>query len=183
MNLQELNSVLTSIELKLANRQLDRVDDLQEAKGTKITTAEEFLDKIKRAIEKHMPPGQILDSGFRESLGGGGRRNMHIWTSLARSKDKVSGGIWNNDYALQKFLIWDIEKDGILKDKVTVEASGSQSLSVKPEPGSYRAFDSVKFGWRKKTGTPEQIVKHFDNYFAKVAKVIKANKDNIPGSY
>jgi len=45
--------------------------------------------------------------------------------------------------------------------------------------GSYMAYGRVKFGWRKKTGTPEQLLKHLDNYFKKMRKVVDANKDNL----
>ena len=54
------------------------------------------------------------------------------------------------------------------------------NLRVKAEPGSHYAFNTVKVGWRKKKGTPEQVLKHIVNYFSKLRVAVDSNKDRLP---
>lgn len=91
---------------------------------------------------------------------------------------KHSNNITLNDPAFHSMLI-DNLRQGEFKEKISLEINQGGFLFVKPEEGSFMAFSKVKFGWRNKKGTPEQIVKHLANYFGKMKKVVDANKNNL----
>lgn len=166
---------------------IERIASLKEADVYSITDfskaenpsgeAQALAASVRKEIEKHMPPGVVLKCEVVRYLG---RKSIHVTTALEKDLSKVANRIRDNDRALQTFYIDGVNDDDTLKDKLTATISRGDSLTVKPEPGSYYAFGHVKFGWRKKSGTPDQIVKHFGNYFKKVKKVIQDNKDMMP---
>jgi len=139
--------------------------------------AQKLAKRIKTEIEKSMPPGYVLVCEVRSSLG---RKHIYLVTALEKDKSKWSNGIMMNDPALHKIIIYGVNEDDTLADKLEANIATGGKLMVKPDPGSHYAFGSVKFGWRKKKGTPDQIVKHFGNYFKKVKKVIQDNKGRLP---
>lgn len=166
---------------------IERIASLKEADVYSITDfskaenpsgdAQALAARIRKEIEKHMPPGAVLKCEVVRYLG---RKSIHVTTALEKDLSKVANRIRDNDRALQTFYVDGVNDDDTLKDKLTATISRGGSLTVKPEPGSYYAFGHVKFGWRKKSGTPDQIVKHFGDYFKKVKKVIQDNKDMMP---
>jgi len=134
----------------------------------------DFLRALRKVITKHMPPGDIRKLVIKNGLA---EKVISLVTTLEKNLDKVPNKLWDNDRALQKFFIYGVKGDESLKGKMEAKLLMGGELGVTPESGS--GLDSASFGWRNKTGTPEQILKHFDAYFAKVAKVIKANKKRI----
>lgn len=83
-------------------------------------------------------------------------------------KSGWSNGIIQNDRAFHQFYIaYGIAQDGSILDKVKVE------LSVGGKVCGPNCTDSVKVGWRNKTGTTEQVVKHFVKYFTKLKIAIE----------
>ena len=124
-----------------------------------------------------MPPGAVLTCEVQKSLG---EKAIYIVTALEKDISKVPHKIWMNDRAFQKFFVYGVNEDDTLQGKLQAELIQGGKLLVKPEPGSHMAFGSVKFGWRKKSGTPDQIVRHFGNYFKRVQKTIKDSKGMIP---
>ena len=141
-------------------------------------TGEQFVEAVKAAYMKVFPKGQInsrISNAFKPSI--------YFEARLQGDMAKVSNQIKQNDAAFQSWHVWDIGIDaangGELADKMMVEIGQGGSLMVAPEPGSYLAFDSVKFGWRKKSGNAQQLVKHFTNYFQKMKKVIDANRSRL----
>lgn len=83
-------------------------------------------------------------------------------------KDGWSNGIIQNDRAFHQFHIGRvIAQDGSISDKVKVE------LSVGGNVHGPNFTNFVKVGWRNKTGTTEQVVKHFVKYFTKLQVAIE----------
>ena len=139
--------------------------------------AQKLAVRIRKEIERYMPPGAVLTCEVQKSLG---EKAIYIVTALEKDISKVPHKIWMNDRAFQKFFVYGVNEDDTLQGKLQAELIQGGKLLVKPEPGSHMAFGSVKFGWRKKSGTPDQIVKHFGNYFKRVQKTIKDSKGMIP---
>jgi len=134
--------------------------------------AQKFVARIKKAIEANNP-GYVIMCEVQKSLG---HKYIRIATTL---RNEWYNGYAQNDKAYQTFFIWGVRDDDSLEEKVRVELNLGGKLHVKPAPGS-RYCDAVKFGWRNKTGTPDQVVKHFETYFKKVKKVVEENQDRIP---
>lgn len=141
-------------------------------------TGQQFVEAVKAAYMKTFPKGYIdgrVSNAFKPS--------MYFEARLQGDISKVSNQIKQNDAAFQSWHVWDIGADaangGELADKMTVEIGQGGSLMVQPAPGSHRAFDSVKFGWRKKSGNADQLVKHLANYFKKMKKVVDQNRGNL----
>jgi len=145
---------------------------MEEAAG--YSNTEDFIPALKKAISKHLPKGHV----FVQAQTGIGDPLIYVRTGLKDERGHVSV----NDRAFQSFHIYGLNGDGTVKDKMDASIVTGGSLLVKPERPSHMAYESIKFGWRKKKGTPAQIVKHFDNYFSKVAKVVKANKARLAES-
>lgn len=109
----------------------------------------------------------------------------HLGTSIdvrftLGDKGEWANNIINNDPAHTMMMIGfdQINKDGSLQDKITAEQSIG-GLIIKPEPGSHMARGRVRVIMRKKTDTPEKIVKHVKDYFLKLKETIKSNIDNM----
>jgi hypothetical protein len=84
--------------------------------------------------------------------------------------------IEHNDPSRQIISIHDI-KNGHFNQKITVENDHGY-MSVSKEFG-YR----VKFGWRKKTATPDIIQNHIVRYFGKMKQIVEANKLGLPEDF
>lgn len=135
-------------------------------------TRDEFVSRIEKSFLKYFPNGELHSSG--SALGGD--KSIFFYGALGgwkvtRQNDPLSIDAWIHD---------GVDENGLMKDKITLEWNSS-SLSVNPPEGSYLVMDSVKLGFRKKSGTPEQVLKAIDNSFKKAAKIVKENIDNIYG--
>ena len=134
--------------------------------------ARELLSQISNEYSKVFPYAWINTSVVN------GLGQYAVVSFGVQSHKKLSGGYIHNDPANHLFLIHDL-KDGELPEKIEVDLATGGRLSVKPALDSYCAYDTVKLGWRKKSGNPEQILKHLKNYFVKMKKVIDENSDNL----
>lgn len=141
-------------------------------------TGQQFVEAVKAAYLKQFPNGYIdgrVSNAFKPSI--------YLEARLQGDISKVSNRIKQNDAAFQSWHVWDVGIDaangGELADKMTAELGQGGSLTVQPQPGSHMAFDSVKFGWRKKTGNADQLVKHLTNYFKKMKKVLADNRGRL----
>jgi len=146
--------------------------------GPSKSAAGKFAKKLEATIKKHMPPGHIQVIRFEVNKYKPDQGQIYLVTTLQKPSEWTNG-IIQNDPALQKFFIDGFTADGQVGAKLKAESIGSNSLMVKPEPGSRDYASSAKFGWRKKVGTAEQMLKHFDSYYTKVARIVKANKNNM----
>ena len=138
-----------------------------------IETAQEFVPMIEKTIKKHFPKSFIAVS-FKNHL------TSHIGiTFTVGSKSDWSNGIWQNDISATSMIIFNFEESGDIKNKLQLDPNMAGSFLVKPDEGSYMAYGRVKVPIRKKTGTPEQILKSIDKYFSDLKKALKANKDKF----
>ena len=141
-------------------------------------TGQQFIDAIKAAYLKVFPKGYIdgrVSNAFKPSI--------YFEARLQGDISKVANRIKQNDAAFQSWHVWDVGVDaangGELADKMVAELGQGGSLMVAPAPGSHMAFESVKFGWRKKVGDAQTLVKHYTNYFQKMKKVVDANRNRL----
>jgi hypothetical protein len=152
-----------------------REHDSWRFEGSAYTTAAELVPVIERTIRKHFPKS-VVRAAFSANL----KPGISITFAIAGSKAEVPNGIMQNDLSYTSLFIWGMDKEGNLAPTLQFDPSQGGSISTKPPEGSHLAFGNVKVGLRKKKGTPEQLLKHIDNYFAKLLKTLKANKDNLP---
>ena len=144
--------------------------------ASKKMSVSEFISATEKAIRKSFPKSFLR---IRSSKGLG--TSIDIAFTIGKDKSEWSMGIPENDPMLHKFMIaWNQFTDNTFtSEKILAEINQGGSLTVQPEEGSYMAFGSIKIGWRKKTATPDKIVKHFENYFKKAKKVLRDNKDKL----
>lgn len=83
--------------------------------------------------------------------------------------DEISNGIKMNDYGYHKIFIE--RKNNTYK--ATLLMGGKIHL------GNFYNRDSVKIGWRNKSGDPTTIEKHLITYFKKLRKVVNKYKDEL----
>lgn len=139
-------------------------------------TVDEFVKALEAEVKKSFPKSYI---SVRASTNLGA--SIMFQFALGKDKSQWTNGIIQNDPLFSSWMIgWNSFTEGhFIKDKIEAELSTGGSLKVNPDPGSHMALGSVKIGWRKKTDTPEKIVKYFGNYFKKVQTTLKANKDRM----
>lgn len=152
-----------------------REHDSWRFEGSAYTTAAELVPVIERTIRKHFPK-----SLFRVRFEPEMKPSVTVVFAIAGGKGEVPNGIMQNDLSYTTIFIWGMDKEGNLQPTLQFDYSQGGRIMVKPPEGSHLAFGNVKVGLRKKKGTPEQLLKHIDNYFAKLLKTLKANKDNLP---
>lgn len=134
---------------------------------------EQFISHVKESYMRTFPRGWIYVRN-----GAMGKDSLYFTIGI-QPRDKISNGIEHNDPARQiisMYKCYNIDTK-IMNDRIVAEGGGS--LSIKPGKDSFNAYDSVKFGYRKKTGTPEAILAHLDRYFAKMLTVVQANMNNL----
>jgi hypothetical protein len=140
-------------------------------------TVDDFCKNLESAIKKVFPKSYV-NCKASTNLGA----SIHLSFALGKDKTEFGNGIIENDVLFHRFMIgWNSFAEGhFIKDKIVSELSVGGGLKVDPEPGSHMAFGRVKIGWRKKTATPEKMIKGMQDYFKKVRKVLTDNKDRIP---
>lgn len=133
-------------------------------------TREEFIQKCESLFLKHFPNGNFRSQGGAL----GGDDSIHFSGTLyggdnvTRMNDPMQIGAWVHSGVV----------DGVMKDKIQIEWS-QHSLSTNPPEGSFYAMGHVKFPMRKKTGTPEQVLKNIETAFKRSAGLVLDNIDNI----
>jgi hypothetical protein len=137
--------------------------------------AKEFISKIETMYKKQFPKG-MFNAGVRKSIG-----SPYISIEIGIiPREKQAHNIAMNDDGYHAFMM-SLMNDGSMPEKLSIDANQGGSLKVKPEKGSHYAMGSVKFGWKKKSGTLDQVLKHMDLYFKKMRSVVDANLENIYG--
>ena len=113
-----------------------------------------FMKKIEDGYKKI-----FLKSGIhvtnKQALGS----SISIGLTLGKDKSEYASGIIQNDPFFQHIWIKP-DTNGELPEKMTVTNQGGTMYVKSKNP--YLAFDRIKFGWRKKSGTPDVILKHID---------------------
>lgn len=134
---------------------------------SRITTGHELAKAIEAKIKSHMP-NSTVEVRQEKSLG---ETAVYLFFAVAGSKDQTVNKIWHNDISLTKAFVYGVNPDGSLKEKLEFDPAMGGSISTKA--------GSIKVGLRKRKGTPDQIIKHVDSYFKKLAATLKANKDQL----
>ncbi len=95
-------------------------------------------------------------------------------------KNEWNSGIIQNDPLFHVWHIFDLYEDKIpAKIKIDLSTGGTIGIfnwtddNGVEHNGPGHDFRFPKIGWRNKTGTPEQVLKHFDNYFKKMKLAVK----------
>jgi len=145
---------------------------LKKAKSRQASIADgDALAKaLEVVIKKHFPKSLVRVICEKNALDP--KKNSQVWITfaVAGSKEEVSMGYFENDISFTKIVIYGMDS----------EKNFTGPLKFDPrQGGSIWATPWIKVGLRKKTGTPEQIVKHTDQYFAKLLAMLKANADKI----
>ena len=146
-------------------------EDLKESSEI---SREDFATEVEKAFKKHFPNGSFVFQGG--ALGGDASINftgglIDSDNRLDRMNDVLQISAWMHD---------SVDSEGMMLDKITLEWDNSQML-VKPEEGSHMAMGRVKLGLRKKTGTPQVVLKAIVNSFKKSAGIVKKNIDDVYG--
>lgn len=159
---------------------LDKIDLFLNTNLNESIDADDFVTKIQKTISKIFSKS-FVKVNLSKRLG----KTIQISFLLGKDKSEWINGIPENDPMKHMLFIWldRMGDDNILPDKIGIELSQGGDLTVRPKEGSHLAYDRVKIGWRKKTGTPEQILKHIDNYFKKAKQVLLKNKDRMSSSH
>jgi len=150
-------------------------DGLARVAASKFTTGEELAQALEAAIKKHFPKSMV-SAQVKKMLGD---NLIYILFTVAGSKAEVLNGILENDISLTKIHIDGIDASGNLQEMLELRPVMGGSVLTNPTE-KHMAFGRLKVGLSKKKGTPEQILKHVDSYFGKLAKAIKDNADKIP---
>jgi hypothetical protein len=151
----------------------DHKIDIEPSKSSQETT--ELQAEIEKLFRANFPKAMYF-SKVSQALG-----DAFISITLGVvPKGQHSSNIIDNDPAFHRLSIEGVNADGTLQPKLTVSAPRGGELLINPKPGSHMAFDGVKLGWKKKTGTKAQILNHLSKYFANMRKVVSENLDNIP---
>lgn len=147
--------------------------------ATKNLTVDEFIKETEVAIRKSFPKSYV---NIRASTNLGSSITLRF--ALGKDKSEWTNGIIENDPLYHIMHIgWNSFADNnFTKDKIPLDMNVGGSLKVNPEEGSYMAFGKIKIGFRKKTASPDKIVKAIEDYFKKAKKVLMDNKNNLPKS-
>ena len=149
------------IEITEANENLDN--------GTKIAT------KLETELKK-LFPNSYVDVKFSNRI----YPSISGVFTLGKNKSEWEGGIPNNDPARTSFIIDGFDKEGnLLKDKIKFDSSNGFFVYTKPPEGSNLAMGKERLSVRKKTATPDKIVKHTVDSFTNFKKLIKSVKNNM----
>lgn len=137
----------------------------------------EFITSLENAIKKSFPRS-FIRIGASKNLGS----SISLTFALGKDKSEFANGIIHNDPLHHNLMIaWNqFAEDHFIKDKITLDKPNIGGLlTIKPEAGSHMAYGRVKLGLRKKTATPEGIIKYLDGYFKEVKRILKDNMDNL----
>lgn len=148
---------------------------MNEAK-TLTPEAEKYIGGIQSSIKNLFPNSAVKVSGGS----GIGSDSIFITFTIGKDKSEWSNGISQNDPMYHSIIIHGIVgPDGNINDGKFQTDAGIARLSVKPEEGSYMAFDNIKTGWRKFSLPADKIPARLDKYFKNLKKLAKDNIDRF----
>ena len=130
-----------------------------------------YIDDIESEFRKKFPKGWFEKS--KSALGS----SIFLRFGVQPEKD-WNNKIRDNDPAFHIMFLDKIKLDQEIPDKFQVELTQGGSITIKPTEQNM-AQGRAKVGWRKKTGSKEQIMKHITNYFAKLRKTLDASKKDM----
>lgn len=162
--------MLKTLDEKLDEGFMDRADKLTEDVQEVISaeTVRDAFHGMEAIHKKYFPDGE-----YWISLSSLGRPSIYT-SSTVHKRGTWSGNIARNDPMLTNFSIT-YKGNG----KYVAELVQGDGLSTVPEPGSFLAIKLVRVPFRKYTGTPEQIMKKFEDWEKKRKETYEEHKDNL----
>ena len=128
-----------------------------------------YIKSVENVIKKYFPKSFISVSFSTNIV-----PSILVRFAIGKDKSEWSNGIWQNDPMWHTIHIGmgQIKKDGEIPEKLTAESPVAGNIMTKD-------FKRIKVGFRKKTGTPDQVLKHLDAFYKKAKQLFVANKDKI----
>ncbi len=132
-----------------------------------LTTATDLVDDIRGTIS-HIFPDSFVKVRFETSLS----PVIHIVFAFDQ-KDGWPNGIIENDRAFHRIFVGngEIATDGTLPPRLKAELLTGGTVY------GPNVTNRVRVGWRNRTGTPQQIVKHLSTYFGRLNGAIQSHPD------
>jgi len=132
-----------------------------------------FMNDMEKSIQKLFPKSHV-SVGVLKVLGDA---QINVDFLLGNNKQEYPNGISRNDLAIQRITI---ESDGFTGENLPERMIADLILGGNIHEPNYNNVEKV--GWRKKTGSPEQIADHIEKYFKKVRKLYEKKKDTFPAN-
>ncbi len=138
----------------------------------KEVSPDEVIKEIEKSFKKYFPKGFIDVSGEKDFAG----KTITVQWGLVGDERYLPNKIRRNDpmYGVQVIFV----RDG----GVYETSGGTHGLHLKPSKDSYLAMELLKHRLRKTKGDGQKMIKTFDNFFKKLAQMVKENKDKIYGA-
>ncbi len=132
-----------------------------------LATADDLVGAIKGTITQLFP-----DSFVGVKFGTNLSPVIHIVFAFDR-EDGWPNKIIENDRAFHRIFVGngEIAKDGTLPPKLKAELLTGGTVY------GPNVTNRVRVGWRNRTGTPEQVVKHLATYFDRLNGAIQSHPD------
>lgn len=141
-------------------------------KQTQEMSIDDFTQQVKDAYYKQFPRGWIK-GGLEKSIG-----QYVALTFGIQPKEKWFNGYESNDPAHQSIVIHQVKDSKFLPKIVADNGSTGSTMLIKPKTPNL-AYSRIKLGYRKKTGTPEQVLDHIKKYFVQMRKIVDLNRDKL----
>lgn len=155
-------------------RLAQRLNHLHEASDIEQHTEETFKAQLESSFRSFFPLGY-----FRAHFSTGFLTSITVRFGLIGEQSDVSNNIRENDPMYHVIIVRGFSDDGVAGQKLEAESAVGGSISVNPPKNSHLAMGREKIGWRKKTDSPEKVLKHFDKYFEKMRKAMKKHESDI----
>ena len=109
--------------------------------------------------------------------------SVFIYFDLAKNADECANKIQANDICGMAWCSFDIDENGVLKDKISFErlkGYGIRRKAHKDDPKEkYLVYSSIPVKYRKTTNEPSKVIKTFEKYVENMANIILENIDEI----
>ena len=137
----------------------------------------ELTKKLEANLRK-MFPNSVFQVAYREKTLGVAAPAVDIRFRLKKEVNVTA----HNDPAYHIITInYPKNYDGSQKVQADLTHGGKIIVEKDENTPKHQALDSVKVGWRNKSGTPEQCAKHIEQYFSKLRTTLKDNAHRIKG--
>lgn len=134
--------------------------------------------ELEKVFKKNFPKSwyQIGDTNLKNP--NSTKKDISIRYTIGAKSDWANG-ILQNDPFFTTMHVWDmVDGEDFSKTKLKMEMGTGNRTSV---DATTTPSIVVKIGWRNKTATPDNLLKHFDNYLKKTKEVAKKHLDTLPG--
>lgn len=156
-------------DLKKKNDDSEELDKVEESEEN--LTAPKFCEALSKIVEPLFP-----DSSLKVKFENNLSPSVTMWFALRK---KWINNIIHNDPFYAIFHFYGFNANGSCTGKMQVEGSMANTIQIKPAPDSKSAFDSIDTGWRKKTGTQAQVLRHVELFFTRLKQLVLENEDKL----